>query len=401
MRLRIVGRSLSVSIQPITGRQMNLRAALADGRLGLTLDLPDTFELVADEPDAIHVIRREDGTDWRLLYRAGLPFDLATEHRPQLLTELRMHARAMFDDIAATLDARVTDDDLPVPAELPDDFDPLIEVHDVTVDGAPGLAFSHRMALRPGREIVMGHLLIPLADGLFEARAIAQDQHTGMRESVLLMTRLEETNALATLSRAEIDDPAHDALFPQHCLSRVRTGLRWFADAANIAVARPAAPILRTPIDDRELGCRFVPAPRFAPTATGIMRTGFCVTDGLEWLRVRAAPRSARTLEASAREYAAEFNQDVGPMALTHCASTDDGRLQVVLDGLDPIKGMRVVGLWFTGPAGAVYMAEVITTAITPPDRRFPELVDVVDSVEWHASTPAPPRKRRWWLFGG
>jgi hypothetical protein len=73
------------------------------------------------------------------------------------------------------------------------------------------------MMYQRGKEIVMGHLLIPVAGGLFEVRAICGGGMTGLRESMLLMAAIPKPveGEAQFLSQRQYDDPRHDAMFPE------------------------------------------------------------------------------------------------------------------------------------------------------------------------------------------
>src|SRR4051794_14780565 len=102
-------------------------------------------------------------------------------------------------------------------------------------------------------ELVMGHLLVPLQGGLFEARPFGQGRNpvTGVRESALMILR----GTQGFLSQAEYDDPAHDAQFPDHPVSQVRHALRSLMTAWDLCVTRPAPLPATREIFLSQLGC--------------------------------------------------------------------------------------------------------------------------------------------------
>ncbi|MEI8257808.1 MAG: hypothetical protein WCJ30_19200, partial [Deltaproteobacteria bacterium] len=105
-------------------------------------------------------------------------------------------------------------------------------------------------------ETVMGHLLVPTREGMVEFRAIAKAGVTGMRETTLLGQALNASPAegpaevMARLGTRFYDDPAHDAQFPDHPLTRVRSALRWLTTESGLAVSAPA---VTEPLDETVL----------------------------------------------------------------------------------------------------------------------------------------------------
>lgn len=387
---------------------MNLSEALATGRHGLTFSLPDGLETLADEQAMVVAVDRERGVEWRAFYAADLHLDLTPERRAHLVAEMRLHARQMFDDVGRTLDEARPEGGGPFPdAGPPADFDPMVEVVDVTVDGAPGLTFVHRMALRPGTEMVMGHLLIPLAGGLFEVRVLARDQQTGFRESVLMLKidgalDLDADAEPRIPPRSVFDDPAHDAAFPEHSLSRIRAALRRAMDESGTKVSRPARPRAPAEFVSARQGLALTAPPRFVPAGDLLVRVSFCATDGLAELRIATAEPMKGDLEAIARRDAIELWSTLGPMTLTHCRLEPDGRVHVVLEGQGPAAGLRLTGLWFRGPGGRLCTLTLIGGVGVPFEHSLAELGPTADSVRWlDPPAPEPPaRKRWWWPFG-
>lgn len=363
---------------------MTLGTALARGTRGVTLTLPDTLHAVADEAGMVCAIDREQGLEWRVFHAPGLHLDLAAARRDHLVAEMRLHARKMFDDVGRLLDQRA---DHGLPPTLPDDFDPVVEVRDAVVDGAAALVLVHRMALRPGVEIVMGHLLVPLADGLFEARVTARDPNTGMRESALMMRALQTAPdrdpAAAMPTRAEIDAPAHDDLMPEHSLSRVRRALRWMTADAGLTVTRPAEPLPSPRIVSTRPPCAFTPPPRFVDTDAGLIRISFCATDGVAELRLAETEYRADDIADLAAREAAALWAGFGPMKTVCCQRGRAGRARVAVDGQGPIEGVRIAGVWFRAPGDAVCTLNLITTTALPPDHLFDELEATLDGLTW------------------
>ena len=62
----------------------------------------------------------------------------------------------------------------------------------------------HRMLYEPGREQIMGHVLVPVRTGLVEFRLLAGSRLTGVRESLLVARAIKrgpEAAGAAALQR--------------------------------------------------------------------------------------------------------------------------------------------------------------------------------------------------------
>lgn len=74
------------------------------------------------------------------------------------------------------------------------------------------------MIRTPGLEIAMGHLLVPLRDGVLELRCIARNLGaTGERESALLMLEMGRQRGRdpeELMRSIQYNAPEYDAMFP-------------------------------------------------------------------------------------------------------------------------------------------------------------------------------------------
>jgi hypothetical protein len=85
-------------------------------------------------------------------------------------------------------------------------------------------------------------------------------------------------------SQAEYDDPAHDAIFPQHSLSLVRAAVRWLLESADLEVTEPFAAPPEGEHVAEAAGCAVILPPRFlfvprevmpmSPTLASFVRVG-------------------------------------------------------------------------------------------------------------------------------
>src|SRR5262245_29647082 len=118
-----------------------------------------------DGADAANLIDRERGIGWYVFFFRGIRLDLSEGARAWLRRNVENHAVYLLLNMAR----RETGPDTESPQEPPA-RSPLISCEHITVDGAPALSIIHRMMYRPGLEILMGHVLVPVTEGLFEVR---------------------------------------------------------------------------------------------------------------------------------------------------------------------------------------------------------------------------------------
>lgn len=135
----------------------------------------------------------------------------------------------------------------------------------------PALLIVYRKAYRPGEQIVVGRVCIPVRRGLIEIVVEAGDKGTAAREGALVIDMCKD-NVMTTemlqamLKSREFDATRHDDRFPFHCLSRVRRALHWLTQDARLIVTEPPARLESSPTAEvmlPHLGCTFRPPPRF------------------------------------------------------------------------------------------------------------------------------------------
>lgn len=219
-----------------------------------------------------------------------------------------------------------------------------MDVEFLKIGGASALRTVHRMSYEPGNEMIMGHFLVPLRRGLFEARVVSIDQLTGYRESALFllkrMGRLppndeEELKRLvAVLRQADFDDPQHDDSFPNHALSRTRAAMRWLYTESGLHVTEMPAPYGSGKVELPRLGCALVPPPRFVydsaidasqkESCESFCRVSFCGTDGVERLLVNRWSLPAQGLASDLPRVAESFARE-----LHEASGVEDMRLTV------------------------------------------------------------------------
>jgi len=112
-----------------------------------------------------------------------------------------------------------------------------VEIEELKL-GGPVLWVLLRTHYASTNEVVEGRWLIPVVDGLVSITVLARDQTTGYRESALWLTRDPQgvTDPREHPGQAFFDDPAHDAAYPTHPLSRVRAARACLEDPARGAL---------------------------------------------------------------------------------------------------------------------------------------------------------------------
>lgn len=145
------------------------------------------------------------------------------------------------------------------------------ELDTVSESSSRALMVIFRKAYRPGLQIVVGRLCIPVRRGLFEVEVEAFDGGTAWREedevADLCKDKVLTTELLqAMLRRHEFYTTRHDDLTPSHCVSRVRKALHWLIEESRSIVTAPPELPEWSPLAEvvlTHLGCRFRPPPRF------------------------------------------------------------------------------------------------------------------------------------------
>lgn len=413
---------------------MKLTKALQGKSMGLTWTVPPAWELVGENDDAAQLTDPQHKVQWWLFWFPGLTLGLGEPRDGEAADiEAAMHhyAKAMFE---TTFKARreheaaerakkspeelaqeEADGKLPIP-EQPRSADgawsPMVDCERASLGKGAALRTIHRMSYEPGREIIMGHLLVPTAHGLLEARVVAGDLMTGVRESFLLQQKLGDSEAAElapgelTLTQREIDDPAHDETFQDHSLSRVRRALRWLIADAGVEVLEPAPPHPGGEVVLKKLDCALVPPPRFVHNEPRhdynievFERVGFCGTDGMERLIVQRAHElktmKFEKLGPAAEKFSRELCETSG---LRELAITSDelavGERRCVLvtaRGRGEDGGLLHLFCWLLDKKGRPYFVALLGGDAVPEAVRRDELSAAVKT--WRSLTDGKP----WW----
>ena len=387
---------------------MRMSDALAAGRFGLTFELPE--HLVIDQDDDITLVAVDEARQimWYLFFFADLHLDVQSAQRAHLEHGLPGHARFIFDNAFHTQPPEERPDE-PRTADV--SWSPMIDVAYPCIDDVDALRTVHRMFYQPGREIIMGHVMIPVRDGLFEARTVAIDRTTGYRESTLMMTRLsgkddDLSEVAARVQQADYDDPGHDDDFPEHSLTRTRRALDWLCTEAGLRIATPPRSQADEHVELAELGIALRPPPRFvqdADSQNSFHRVAFCGTDGIDRLFVDRADDGFSAdgdLRSRTLALARRIHEDA---EVEHIEVTFDSRpaldgrpvVLVLVEGQGHQGSLRNGLLWLFDEHTRPWHISLISTSATPGAQIAEELDAIARS--WRV-TRAPAR-RPWWKF--
>jgi hypothetical protein len=361
---------------------MNLIDQLASGALGVRLDARDLIENEGSElravlADPAHEVvweaitspfrtQVDEGTlgGWRR--------QAERDAREQFVEEYGSHAH---DGTFGERGPRTDDAG----------WSPVVEAGLVDCAG-PALQAIHRKAYEPGREWVVGRLLVPLPDGTLEIVAHALAAETGWRESALMLLGPRPE----PLAQAVYDDPAHDGTFPHHALSRARRALAWMRGRLARTAGAPAAAGGPREVPQHALSVAL--PPRFAPMAGPAPRnlgpalfvrvglTALSITETFDAWRI-AGGRGVRDLVGLARlaednvrgwtrEGVADIEVDVvrGPDR-AGCV-TADSEVRFVVGGRAHSASMS----WFLTEDGDVLRLALTTPPAVPGAERRGEL---------------------------
>jgi hypothetical protein len=144
---------------------MALLEDLAAGTLGLVVEPPP--RLVPTKHTATSVAFSDPvlGLGWWFYFFPDV--HLALEPGESLQRDVHRHTRLLFDTMFAHDAPQLPSDARPRTADAA--WTPVVEIEPFVVAGTTALTVLHRMHYRPMRESVMGHTLVPVAKGLFEA----------------------------------------------------------------------------------------------------------------------------------------------------------------------------------------------------------------------------------------
>jgi hypothetical protein len=386
---------------------MSVLDDLPSGRRGVRFTVPPELESIAtdERPDVLYAPDRSIA--WQFFVNQ-LPIDARPQHRELLLRDAHRCARDVFINYSSTLEQI-----RPLRTDDPT-WSPLVEITPTQLRGAPILTAIHRMSYQPGNEFVMGHLLVPIRAGLFELRLLARADMTGVRESMLVAPVIRDAAAAGEdpiaaaqrLKQPYFDDPAHDARFPDHPLSRIRSALAWVLERSDLEVTEPAEPPDDGELVFDDLGYAFVPPPRYLKVDIGnpylqFARFSFTPTDGVHELSVHRhrhpiPARSADAVERLARRLADECAMK-GYTDFTVDTTLDDpDHARVLLCYTDHSGPRHTTHHVFRCPDGTVLLPIIDAPRSTPAAELDAEIAAMLATLRPLAPAAA---KRPWWRF--
>jgi hypothetical protein len=393
-----------------TGAMGDLRAAFRTGEHGVRWEPPAGAEVVEEGPRLLVMRDGAAGLLWHVTVSA-LPFALAPDDA--LREDLERSAREAFAEawqapgegaVGATFGGGVKRTDDPA-------WSPVVEHAVVDVAGGRALRLVRRLTYQPGNEIVAGHLVLPTAHGHIDLCALARAGTTGARESVVSLMRSKLDAEADAPDQADFDDAAIDAHFPEHPLSMVRAALAALPGHVEVTAA-PAVPAAEVALP--EASCAFVPPPRFAPVAPGVMRFHRTMRVLLRcgigaWRRSievwrlddvplrRRDPR--RELATLAREVAARWSDEGFTDVNGEVAIVDDFGERPQVEQRVAMTGagrpIRSVLRWWVEPDGVVYRVGS-SGPHAVPDTDHSTALDAVQAT-WRRLDPVAGPHRPWW----
>ncbi len=215
---------------------MKLIEALESGACGALFTPPESAVLGPSEKHGVMFHDPRTELQWMVTF-GDVALDLAPEHDALLADDALRAAQAVFAGAAAELDAAEAagraPKSRPDPRTKAADWSPLLEFKPVSIGNTTGLRAVHYAALREGLEIVVGHVIVPVAFGVLEFRC---------------------TNA----------NRGRSAKSAGRALEKVHAGLDWLAEPGRLDVVRPAVTPRTGTMTLDAFGASFTAPPRFA-----------------------------------------------------------------------------------------------------------------------------------------
>jgi hypothetical protein len=405
---------------------MGLLQSIREGTCGVRLKFPNGVEVMADEDRKATIHDRARGV---VLFFERFEKRLDLRHPQLLRQDIERHARDLFETCFRLEPPQPGADDptrVSAPRTQDPGWSPVIDVAQVRAGNGDALTVIHRLWYQPGREEIIGHLLIPLARGLFEVRIVPKPMAmTGVRESALTLLALNEApneseqSVIRRLGQAELDDPRHDAEFPDHPLSSTRRILGWLLESAAIEVLHPQGNLPEGEEEVPRAGIAITPPPRYLlmepegpETAVARWsRLSFAGTDGVQLLSVGKlirplTPADPRSLRARAEELVrAGLPQGATDVQMKTSARPEyGGRLyaETYLAYVEAGSRRHTSFRWVAENDGRAAMVALGTPQCVPVEELKADTQAVVDSLRFlpvgltgRAPPPRRPSRRR------
>jgi hypothetical protein len=349
-------------------------AKLEAGTLSVRASRPPWLDLSQDTEEMATFRDRRTGIAHLWSWFEGLPLELDPKHLAQHARDAAHHARWLFE--RAWEQPRAARDPALEPRTRDPHWSPLISLDLVRVEGGTAALVLHRMAYEPSYETVMGHLLVPSRDGLFEWRWFAATDRPAWRES---------------------DSPTHDAATPGHVLSLARsTALDLLAQPA-VSVLSPQPPSPAAPVLLPATRCTVSLPPRFRPHGTSqsegtisdqLVRVSLAGTDGLDRLLLQRTP-SPLPPETSLPTWAHTESTNLYQRAQAHHIEVTPlpplapGHATLLVEARGHQGPLRGVLDWWLDDQRRPWSAQLVTTAALPVAEMTEDLREIATS--WRA----------------
>lgn len=419
---------------------MSLLTDLRSGTSGIRFTPPPSF-ILEDDRDTVASFRDEEHrVDWYLEF-SPLIVDLSMRHDDILREDLRIDTTAVFESYfersvgaPGRSTAAQTGDTMRSSADSAEwanygprtrrepTWSPVVSVERVTFCGVPALEVIHRLTYRPGDELMIGRVIIPLEQGTLYVSALRRADMTGERETVLSISNVppskDSEHRDPQASQAEIDDPALDDKFPDHPLTVIRRALRWaLTTPMDVTVMAPLPRDRDEMVELPNSGCTIRLPPRFRfcpkmatamdPSLTPFIRatvpqTGSYSFDVWRLPDVTVTGRQAlqqlrRLAEEHVRGWKHEGDSDFEMESME--GPLFDGRPMVSTFVRFRVDGTmnHAVAHWFTDHDGTVFRI----CAAGSLSRSREELMTVVNdsTLTWKRLPGESTRRSKWWKF--
>jgi hypothetical protein len=392
---------------------MSLVNQLSRGELGVRFSILEAFVVESDTGDSLTAVSEASGAAIWVFYSKA-PLDLNPAHSSILRQDLERAARDIFI-MTSTKTAR----DRPLESLRTDDpsWSPLVEVTPLSLSGGAALSILHRMRYEPGNEWIMGHLLIPVWDGMIEVRTLNVSRQTGYRETIAMGLKMKESPpqpegyTIAQLqelaAQIDYDNPALDEKFPEHPLSLARQLLRTLQERL-VVVNPPKTPPAE--IISASWRCAFTPPPRYHLSEDNgsriqLVKMSIATTDGCSILTVVCIGELQPSLASGLEDLVQKASGGMPPKGSTEvkCTvrtvlgpdqrSSAEGHLTFVrADGFLGQTAIRA----FEDIEKSVWLLTLGTGQSSPTAELFRELDGVVTSFRCLTKPPTKPWYQFW-----
>ena len=414
---------------------------LQAGELGARVRFEAALEHLEELPGAALLRDPERRVAWEIVF---VPFglDLREATFAALREDVEGEARAAFDATWEDLGREEGAASRPPARTTDPTWSPVIAVEALDLALAPALRVIHRMSYQPAHEMVIGRVLVPVADGVLSIAATSLTRTTGYREAARLVAALGERQGASPadvgreLGQAGYDDPDYDLLFPDHPLSLVRAALTWLLDAegGGLSVTAPAAPppegevTLSAPSCAVTLPPRYLPLPPgrlpLSPSLTMLSRVGLAATSPrlldvwrLPKQKITGEDREKKLANLARKNAAESAGEGATGLAVKITKLPSEGGRAHLQSHVQYVSGGRPIQAatrWMADTDGCLFRVAASAGPWVAKEALFADAEHVMTSLrrldpppaatrpEPEAEPASPPAKpkRKWWPFG-